>query len=200
MQEAFHSDGREGQSMKDDSLTPLGLPREALGPVMISYIKAKAQHMNEDLGDPMKAWFGQAHDEIEMNDSFRRMMQVKIGEQVIRENNGGLRMDRMKKNSDSMRQEYWRKVWILESWVSFHTIHDEITDHHLSEIGLAYLTDETASAVIEYMFPESGEFTTKQFRDFRERYELVQVPLAHRHRGVMVNGELKITHVGRKSV
>jgi hypothetical protein len=198
MQEAFHSDGREGQSMKDDSLTPLGLPREALGPVMISYIKAKAQHMNEGLGDPMKAWFGLVHDETQ--GSFRRMMQVKIGEQVMREKSGGLRMDRMKKNSDSMRQEYWRKVWILESWVSFHTIHDEITDHHLSEIGLAYLTDETASAMIEYMFPESGEFTTKQFENFRNRYSLVQVPLPYRHRGIMVNGELKITHVGRKKV
>jgi hypothetical protein len=87
-----------------------------------------------------------------------------------------------------------------KNWVSLVRIDGDIFNPDLGEIGIAYLTDETASAAIEYMFPECGDFTTKQFRDFRERYELVQVPLTHRHRGVMVNGELKITHVGRKSV
>jgi hypothetical protein len=198
MPETFHSDGREGQGMKDDSLTPLGIPREALGPVMISYIKATAQLMNENLSDPMKTWFGLVHDETQ--DSFRRMMQVKIGEQVVREIGSGRRMDRMKEKSNETRSLYWRKLWIIESWVSLHTIKDEITDHHLSEIGIAYLTDETAAPLIQSMFPECGEFTTKQYQDFRKSYNLTQVPLVYRHRGIVSGRALKITHIGRKEV
>ena len=184
--------------MKDDSVTPLGLSPEALEPVMVSYVRAKAQLMNEDLSDPMKASFGLIHNEIPA--SFHHMIQAKVGEQVIRENGSGLRFDRMKMRANEIRSAYLRKLWIIECWVSFRSIREEITDYHLSEIGIAYLTDETASALIEHMFPECGDFTTKHYENFRKRYGLAQVPLAYRHKGIMVNGELKITHVGRKKV
>lgn len=157
--------------MNDDStIPPLGIPTEAIGPVLISYVRAKAQHLSEDLSDPMKAWFGLSHETSSA--AFHQMMRTKVGEQVIRENGSGRRMDRMKKKADEMHLEYCRKLWIIECWVSFRTIRNEITDYHLSEIGIAYLTDETASALIEHMFPECGDFTTKHYENFRKRYGL----------------------------
>jgi hypothetical protein len=93
-----------------------------------------------------------------------------------------------------------RKLWIIEKWVSFKLIENEITEDHLKVIGLAHLTDETAAAVIAYAYPGLGDFSAKQFQDFRKEYQLIQVPLLYRRSGVLINGVLKITRKGRKQL
>ena len=197
--ETFHSDGREGQSMKDDSLTPLGLSREELEPVMVSGLNGLLQACYSDSqADNMRTWH--IFNGIAQESVWLKMIGSKAFDELNRLGRSGQRWDRAKENSENHRLMFMRKIWILEHWVSLILIDGDIFNPDLGEIGLAYLTDDTASAVIEYKFPDCGEFTPKQFENFRKRYSLAQVPLPYRHRGIVVGGELKITHVGRKKV
>jgi hypothetical protein len=185
--------------MKDDSLTPLGLSRDELEPVMISCMRGLLiASYCDPLNDVIRTWH--TLNGIAQESPWLKMIKSKVFDELNCLSRSGQRWDRAKEYAKKDRLMLAREFWILEHWVSLIRIDGDIFNPNLCEIGIAYLTDETASAAIEYIFPECGDFSTKQFRDFRERYELVQVPLAHRHRGVMVNGELKITHVGRKSV
>ena len=185
--------------MKDDSLTPLGLSRDELEPVIVSchtgLLKASYSDTQADI---MRAWH--LHNGIAPESAWLRMIGAKAFDELNRLGRAGQRWDRAKEYSEKDRLMFARKFWILEHWVSLILIDGDIFNPDLGEIGIAYLTDETASALIEYMFPECGDFTTKHYENFRKRYGLTQVPLAYRHKGIMVNGELKITHVGRKRV
>jgi len=179
--------------MKDEPVTPLGIPHAVLNPVLTSYLHASSKLFFKDIdSDLIRSW-----PLIKVDST---TLKLKLHDQMSRQIGSGQRWDRAMNDAASIRRMYMRKVWIVENWISFRLIEDEITDHHLSEIGLAYLTDETASEVIAHSFPECGDFTPKQYQDFRKSYNLTQVPLAYRYAGVMVNRSLKITHIGRKKV
>jgi hypothetical protein len=193
MPETFHSDGREGQSMKDEPVTPLGIPYAALNPVLTSYLHASSKLFFKDIdSDLIRSW-----PLIKVDST---ALKLKLHDQMSRQIGSGRRWDRAMNDAASIRQMYMRKVWIVENWISFRLIEDEITDHHLSEIGLAYLTDETASEVIAHSFPECEDFTKKEFENFRKLYGLVQVPQAYRRSGMMLNGVLRIIRIGGKRV
>jgi hypothetical protein len=202
MPETFHRYGREGESMSAKALkwirggaetTALGLPHDDLNVVIASYLQASSKlHLAEPMEDPIKSWPG-----VLVNSA---ILKSKLADQLIKERGSGKRFDRMKADKEALRLIHMRKVWIVETWVSFRLIEDEITEDHWNEIGMAYLTDETAAEVIEHAFSDLGGFTKKQFEDFRKNHGLVQVPLAHRRSGVVVNGTLKITRIGRKRV
>ena len=173
--------------------TSLGLPHADLNLVITSYLGAMGKiYFDPVMQDPLKAWAGYAAE--------CRFLKAKMADQLINQIGSGKRFDRIKANRPALFLEHLRKVWIVEGWVSFHRIEDEITEDHWNEIGLAYFTDETASAIIAYAFPELGDFTKKQFEDFRKNHGLEQVPLAHRRSGIVVKGRLKIDRIGRKRV
>ena len=179
--------------MNDDSLTPLGLAFKEIDPVIASYLHAYSKLYFKDIdSDLIRSW------PIIRVDS--NILRLKLHDQMSRQIGSGQRWDRAMKDADSIRRSYMRKAWIVENWISFHLIEDEITSDHLSVIGLAYLTDEMASEVIAHAFPECGDFTKKEFENFRNRYELVQVPQTHRRSGMVLNGVLRITRIGRKRV
>jgi hypothetical protein len=193
MPETFHSDGREGQGVKDEPVTPLGIPHAALNPVLTSYLHASSKLFFKDIdSDLIRSW-----PLIKVDST---ALKLKLHDQMSRQIGSGQRWDRAQRDAVSIRRIYMRKVWIVENWISFRLIEDEITDHHLSEIGLAYLTDETASEVIAHSFPECGDFTKKEFENFRKLYGLVQVPQAYRYSGVVVNGVLRLTRIGGKLI
>ncbi len=171
----------------------MGLPHDDLNKVIMSYLRASSQiYHREPMADPAKAWPTVLIDD--------KHFKSKLADQLIKEHGSGKRFDRIKADKAALLAIHMRKVWIVERWVSFRLIETEITEDHWNEIGLAYLTDETASAVIAQAFPELGGFTQKQFEDFRKKHNLEQVPLSHRRRGVAYSGRLKITHIGRKPV
>lgn len=169
------------------------IPEEDMNKVIWSYLSASsAIYHSEPMVDPIKAF---PTIRIECSVIKSHMMN-----QLIKEEGSGRRLDRIKNDKQRLSAIHMRKLWIIEKWVSFEPIENEITQDHLNVIGLAYLTDETASAVIEYAYPELGDFSTKQFQDFRKEYQLIQVPLPYRQSGVLIKGVLKITRKGRKQV
>jgi hypothetical protein len=175
--------------------TALGLSHDELNKVIQSYMEALAGlYIQEPQADPIKAWPG-----FSICGGWT-MFKSMLADQIIKEPGSGKRFDRVRADKESLRAIHRRKVWIVERWVSFRLIENEITEDHWNELGLAYFTDETASAIIAHAFPELGDFTKKQFEDFRKNHGLEQVPLAHRRSGVVVNGVLKITRVGRKRI
>ena len=169
------------------------IPEEDMNKVISSYVLASsAVYLSQPMADPIKAW-----PTIRIESS---VIKSHMMDQLIKEEGAGRRLDRIKSDKQRLSAMHLRKLWIIEKWVSFKLIENEITQDHLNVIGLAYLTDETASAVIEYAYPELGDFSTKQFQDFRKEYQLIQVPLPYRRAGVLIKGVLKITRIGRKEV
>ena len=179
--------------MMDEPVTPLGIPHAALNPVLTSYLHASSKLFFKDIdSDLIRSW-----PLIKVDST---ALKLKLHDQMSRQIGSGRRWDRAMNDAASIRQMYMRKVWVVENWISFRLIEDEITDHHLREIGIAYLTDETASEVIAHAFPECGDFTKKEFENFRKLYGLVQIPQAYRRSGMMLNGVLRITRIGGKRV
>ncbi len=174
----------------------LGVPYKDLEPVVWSYLQARADEMSDSIVDPIRSYPILISEDGNMADPFKRAIMT----QIIKQSGSGKRLDRIKNESDTMWHDYMRKLWIVERWISFRLITDEITKEHMNEIGLCYLTDETASDVIEHAFPYMGEFSRKQFEDFRKKHGLIQVPLAYRRSGAMIQGALKINRIGRRRI
>lgn len=174
----------------------LGVPYEDLEPVVVSYLKARAKDLSNNMEDPIRSYpiF------ISKNGRMQKELKQAIMDQLINQSGSGKRLDRIKSEALVMRENYLRKLWICEKWVSFEPIINEITEEHLNTIGLCYLTDETASQIIESVFPRLGEFSKKQYEDFRKKNGLIQVPLAHRRSGFLLNGVMDFKRVGRKRV
>jgi len=159
--------------------------------VIASYIRASAKiYHQEPISDPIKSLPSIVIDSP--------LLKSKLADQIIKEKGSGKRIDRIKNDMKNLRAIHMRKVWIVENWVSFIPIHEEITKAHEDSLGLCYFTDETISDLVQSTFPELGDFTKKQFEDFRKRYGLVQVSLEHRQSGVVINGVLNVTRIGRK--
>lgn len=173
-----------------------GIPDEELNKVIASHIKAIGKlYVSDPMTDPLKA-------SIQMSKMpMGSYIKAVTYDQLLRESGSGKRLDRMKQNESKMSAEFMRSAWIVETWLSFNmNSGDEITEEQLEGVGLAYFTDETAVAIIEDAFPDLGEYTKKQFEDFRKKYGLVQVPLEYRRAGVLIGDVLKIIRIGRKPV
>ena len=127
-------------------------------------------------------------------------LKAKLADELLKGN--GARLDRVVATKTPPLQNPWiRSGWILQNWVAFKRGGEPVGDFGMNmdfdDLGLCYLTDETAAAVIAHNF-QMGDYSTKQFRDFRKKYNLMQVPLCYRMSGIVVRGSLKIDRKGRK--
>jgi len=133
----------------------------------------------------------------------RDVLKLKLANQVLGIN-GATRLARVRANKTPVDRNPWiRTGWILQNWVAFSHVGEPVEHAGMNldydDLGLCHLTDETAASVIEHSF-KMEEYSTKQFRDFRKKYNLLQVPKIYRMAGFMVNGCLKIERKGRKRI
>ncbi|MCX6879480.1 MAG: hypothetical protein NTW21_37605 [Verrucomicrobia bacterium] len=175
-----------------------GVPVADMLAIVASVSNALAQVMTEEGNDSIPTWpsvKGPVKPDIHLK--------ARLADQLLR-GNGGTRLQYVIKNATPPEKSEWfRSVWMLHNWVAFKKGGEPAEDAGMNldfdDLGLCYLTDETAAGRVEAEF-DMGEFTTKQFRDFRRKYKLLQVPKAHRMSGIFLNGGLKIIRKGRKRV
>lgn len=130
-------------------------------------------------------------------------LKLRLANQVLC-GNGPTRLARVIKGRTPIDKNPWiRSGWILQNWFAFKRADDPAEDSGMNmnfdDLGLCCFTDETAAAIIESRF-DMGEFSRKQFTDFRKKYKLAQVSKEHRRSGIIRNGDLIVQRIGRKAI
>lgn len=181
-------------SLKSGKVAP-AVNREDIIKVVDSFLFANAQLWKADLEDPMTTW-----PTVLTSKEFDPVLKSKVMDQILDTSGSpGKRFDLIKKNQTPPHLNKWiRSCWIIQNWIS--TTEPASEEVIIDGTGLSYLTDETAALWIEIYFPELGDFSVKQFRDFREKYNLIQVPPQYRISGVFKNGAFKANRIGKKRI
>lgn len=188
-----------------------GVPIDELCKILASVQAALTEVLRREAGDPITK---KAGDLIPTWPSLvapyglapglhpRAAMHLESGlaRQLIKEKNAPERFCYVRNKQTPANANKWlREAWILQNWFTFQPV--DATEMRVSfeEGGLCYLTDETVSDVVSHRF-DGIEFSKKQAELFRTSNGLLQVPPAHRVSGIIINGNLKIERIGRKSI
>ena len=95
-----------------------------------------------------------------------------------------------------IKNKWATQIWISGNWFNFYDGEEESQD--FDKIGLCYFTSACAAEIISNA--SNSKFTKKQFEDFRDKWELAQIPVKYRRSGVFRLGELVISRVGGKLI